>query len=144
MNACRSCGADVTHKKECPTCFASVFYVAPVKPELEQPIKKRIQAALRGAGCAAWIHNIDNRQLHTGLDARGVSDIVCIVPPRGCFLAIEVKRPKYSPSDVTADQRSFLAAVRAFGGVSGIATNVEQALALVEEARQPQRSDALR
>jgi hypothetical protein len=123
------------------TCDKHRVYVAPVKPELEQPIKKRIQTALRDAGCAAWVHNIDNRQLHTGLDAKGCSDIVGIVTPHGRFLAIEVKRPKYSPSDVTADQRCFLAAVRKFGGVSGIATSVEQALALVEEARQPQRSD---
>lgn len=143
MNACRSCGADVTHKKACKACGAPVVYVPPVKPELEQLVKKRIQAALRDAGCAAWVHNIDNRQLHTGLDARGVSDLMCIVPPHGRALFIEVKRPKYSPSDVSADQRSFLAAVRKFGGVSGIATNVEQALALVEEARQPQRSDVV-
>ena len=124
------------------TCDKHRVYVPPAKPEREQPIKKRIQAALRDAGHACWIHNIDNRSMHTGLDSRGVSDLICIVAPLGRFLAIEVKRPKYSPSDVTPDQRCFLAAVRKFGGVSGIATNVEGALALVDEAKQSQRSDA--
>lgn len=139
---CRACGSETKHRRTCPRCAVPVVYVAPPKRELEQPIKKRIQAAVRDAGCAAWIHNIDNRQLHTGLDAKGVSDLICIVPPHGRFLAIEVKRPKYSPSDVTPDQRAFLAAVRHFGGVSGIATCVEDALALVAEAQQAQRSDA--
>ena len=137
---CRQCGAETKSKKDCPACHAPVLYVAPPKPELEQPIKKRIQAALRDAGCMAMIHNIDNRQLHTGLDAKGVSDLVCIV--QGIFVAIEVKRPKYSPSDVTSDQRAFLAAVRRFGGVSGIATSVAEALALVDEARQLRSPDA--
>ena len=77
-----------------------------------------------------------SRNLRTGLDAKGVSDLICIVPPFGVFLAIEVKRPKYSPSDVTPDQRAYLAAVRHFGGVSGIATCEDEALALVAEARQ--------
>ncbi len=126
-------------------CDRHAVYVphVKVKQELEQPIKKRIQAALRAEGCAAWIHNIDNRNLRTGLDAKGVSDLMCIVPPRGVTLAIEVKRPKYSPSDVTQDQRSFLAAVRHFGGVSGIATCVAEALALVAEARQLRSPDAV-
>ena len=133
---CRQCGAETKSKKDCPKCRAPVVYVPRAKPELEQPIKKRIQAALRDAGHACWIHNIDNRSMHTGLDSRGVSDLICIVAPLGRFLAIEVKRPKSSPSDVTPDQRCFLPAVRKFGGVSGIATNVEEALLLVEEARR--------
>lgn len=138
---CRQCGAETRHRRDCPACRAPVLYVPPRKPELEHPIKKRIQAAIRERGHACWIHNIDNRLLSTGLDSRGVADLICIVMPLGRFLAIEVKRPKYSPSDVTPDQRAFLAAVRRFGGVSGIATNVEEALDLVREAQQSQRSD---
>lgn len=138
---CRACGFETKNKKHCPACGLLVVYVAPAKRELEQPIKVRIKRAIIAEGCVAWIHNIDNRQMHTGLDARGVSDLICIVPPFGRFLAIEVKRPKYSPSDVTPEQRAFLAAVRKFGGVSGIATNEAEALALVAEARQPQRFD---
>lgn len=106
-----------------------------VKRELELPIKRRIREAVAAAGCMAKIHDVDNRQLKTGL-GRGVSDIICIVPPHGRFLGIEVKRPKYSPSDVSDEQRAFIAAVRHFGGVAGIATSVDEALALVAEARQ--------
>lgn len=139
---CAKCGAETKHKKDCPQCHAPVLYVASKKPELEITIKRRIKAALIEAGCMAMIHNVDNRNLSTGLDSRGVSDLICIVMPFGRFLAIEVKRPKYSPSDVTPEQRAFLAAVRQFGGVSGIATNVQEALALVAEAQQCQRLDA--
>ncbi len=125
------------------TCDKHRVYVPPTKPELEQPIKLRIRDALVAAGCMAKIHVVDNRIFkHTGL-GNGCSDIICVVPPHGTFLAVEVKRPKYSPSDVTPDQRAFLRAVRHFGGVSGIATNVEEALALVDEAKQSQRSDAV-
>jgi hypothetical protein len=136
VQPCRVCGAETKHRRNCPACHAAVVYVAPKKPEREQPIKVRIKRALLDAGCMAMIHNIDNRLMHTGLDSRGVSDLICIVPPLGVFLAIEVKRPKYSPSDVSDAQRAFLAAVRHFGGVSGIASCVEDALALVDEARQ--------
>jgi hypothetical protein len=138
---CAKCGAETKHKKDCPQCHAPVLYVEAAAREREQPIKVRIKRAVIDAGHVAWIHNIDNRLMHTGLDSRGVSDLICIVMPFGRFLAIEVKRPKYSPSDVTPEQRAFLAAVRRFGGVSGIATNVQEALALVAEAQQCQRFD---
>ncbi len=143
MIACVDCRADVTHRKVCPQCGSPVVFRPKVKEkrELELPIKKRIREALASAGCMAMIHNVDNRQLATGL-GDGVSDIICIVPPLGRFLGVEVKRPKYSPSDVSDAQRAWLAAVRLFGGVSGIATCVEEAIALVAEARQPRQSDA--
>ncbi len=143
MIACVTCRADCTHRKVCPQCGEPVVYVpkVKVKPELELPIKLRIREALASQGCMAMIHNVDNRQLATGL-GRGVSDIICIVPPLGRFLGVEVKRPKYSPSDVSDEQRAWLGAVRKFGGVSGIATCVEEAIALMTEARQPRQSDA--
>jgi hypothetical protein len=103
--------------------------------EREAPIKARIRAALIDAGCIVWVHDVDYRLGKTGL-GRGTSDLICIVPPLGRFLGVEVKRPGYSPSDVRADQIAWLAAVRKFGGVSGIATNEAEALALVAEARQ--------
>ncbi len=109
------------------------------KQELEQPIKLRIRDAIVAAGCIAKVHNVDNRKMSTGLGP-GTSDLICIVPPFGRFLAIEVKRPKVGI--LSDDQRSFLSAVRKFGGVSGVATNVEEALALVHEARQAVSLDA--
>ena len=115
---------------------------ARVKQEREKPIRQRVYDALVAAGCMVKVHTIDNRlNQATGLGV-GTSDLICIVPPRGVFLAIEMKRPKYSPSDVTPKQRAFLVAVRHFGGVSGIATCEAEALALVAEARQPRSSNA--
>lgn len=141
MTRCAKCGADATHKKNCPACGAPIVYVPKKKPELETPIKARIRAAVIEAGCIVWVHDVDYRLGKTGL-GKGTSDLICIVPPQGRFLGIEVKRPGYSPSDVRPDQRSFLAAVRKFGGVAGIATDVASALALVSEARQQWPTDA--
>ncbi len=105
-----------------------------IKPEKEAPIKARIRAALVRAGCIVWVHDVDYRLGKTGL-GRGTSDLICIVPPYGRFLGVEITRPRYSPSDVREEQRCWLEAVRKFGGVSGIVTCESEALALVEEAR---------
>jgi hypothetical protein len=64
---------------------------------------------------------------------KGASDLVAIVDGR--FLAIEMKRPGYSASDVSQEQRRFLAEVRKHGGVSGVASSEQEAEALVNEAR---------
>lgn len=123
-------------------CDRHAVYVprVKVKPEREKPIRERVAAALIAEGCMVKTHTIDNRHTNASGLGVGTSDLICIVPPHGVFLAIEMKRPKYSPSDVTPAQRAFLAAVRHFGGVSGIATCVAEALALVAEARQPRQS----
>jgi hypothetical protein len=47
--------------------------------------------------------------------ARGCSDLVAVLPPSGRFAAIEVKRPG---GRLTPDQREFLDAVRAAGGIA--------------------------
>ncbi len=104
-----------------------------VKPELEQPIKFRIRDALIAEGCMVKVHNVDNRQMSTGLGL-GTPDLFCIVPPTGKTLFVEVKRPKVGV--VSDNQKAFIAAVRKFGGVAGVATSVEEALALLAEARQ--------
>lgn len=133
MTTC-ACGADTTNKKVCPRCGASVVWTPKPKTEKEAPIKARIRAALIEAGCLVWVHDIDYRLGKTGL-GKGTSDIICVVPPRGRFLGVEVKRPGFSPSDVRPDQRAWINAVRKFGGVAGIATTVAEALDLVAEAR---------
>lgn len=137
---CRGCGAETVNKKVCPWCLLAVLYVAPAKKErpkqeLESTIKERIRAAVIAEGCLCWVHTVDNRNIRTGLGI-GTADLICVVPPHGRFLGIEIKRPKYSPSDVSQKQRNWLEVVRKFGGVTGIATNVEEALALVQECRQ--------
>ena len=103
------------------------------KYELESSVKEKIRIALHEAGVIVWCHNVDNRRLHSGLGI-GVADLICIVPPIGRFLAIEIKT--YRPgSDTSEEQDRFLEQVRKFGGVSGVARCVEDALALVKEAR---------
>ncbi len=125
------------------TCDKHRVYVPPSKrpkAPLESKIKAEIRAAVIADGCLCWVHNVDNRALFTGLGL-GTSDLICVVPPIGRFLGIEVKRPGYAPSRVNDNQRKWLAVVRKFGGVSGIATDVAEALALVHEARQGSRID---
>lgn len=120
------------------------------RPMLEKGIEIRIRVALSTAGVLVMKHHVDNRGqkpcakcgfkdpqrgARTGLGL-GVSDLICVVPPHGRFLGIEVKRPGYSPSDVREDQKRWLNVVRRFGGVTGIATSEEEAMALVELARR--------
>lgn len=88
--------------------------------------------------------------------ARGSGDHVGLVAPHGRFLSIEWKRPGYIPPSATKlaaarshagkcncepchynSQLDWVATVRRFGGVAGIVDSVEQALALVDEARRP-------
>ncbi len=138
MQPCTGCGAETKNKKDCPTCGAPVVFVTrpkKAKPDLESVIKAAVRKAVLAEGCLCWVHNVDNRFLSTGLGL-GTSDLICVVPPRGRFLGIEIKRPGYEPSRVSDNQRAWLAVVRQFGGVTGIATNVTEALALVHEARQ--------
>ena len=135
---CQSCGAETKQKRECPECKTLVIYVTPIKRiklPLESIIKAEIRTAVIASGCLCWVHNVDNRLMFTGLGL-GTSDLVCVVPPLGRFLGIEVKRPGYSPSRVNDNQRAWLAVVRQYGGVTGVATCVTEALALVAEARQ--------
>jgi len=141
VQPCGECGFETKSKRACPACFAPVVYVEPAKrtkAPLESSIKAQIRAAVIADGCLCWVHNVDNRALFTGLGL-GTSDLICVVRPNGRFLGIEVKRPGYAPSRVNDNQRKWLAVVREFGGISGIATNVAEALALVREARQGSR-----
>ena len=128
---CAKCGVDVKNRKSCKACGTLVIFLVKDNP-LESKIKADIRLALVQAGAICWVHNVDNRNLSTGLGI-GTADLICVVPPYGRFLGIEVKRPSGSR---TADaQKAWLAVVRKFGGVSGIARNVEEALVLLEEAR---------
>jgi hypothetical protein len=57
----------------------------------------------------------------------GCADILAVLPPAGRFAGIEVKRPG---GRLTADQESFLAAVRRAGGLGLVVHSVGE---LVEE-----------
>ncbi len=111
------------------------------KPEpLEKGIEIQIRVAIGAAGHIVWKHTVEachhcgkRPTKRTGL-GEGASDLICIHKATGRFIGIEVKRPKYSPSDVRPRQRVWLETVRRWGGVTGIATSVEEALAIVELA----------
>lgn len=111
-----------------------VIYAPRTKVEREKGIEIRIRVALAARGVMVMKHHVDNRgHKRTGLGL-GVADLICIVPPLGRFVAIEVKRPGYSPSDVRPDQTRWLATVQRFGAISGIATTVAEALAIIDRA----------
>jgi len=52
----------------------------------------------------------------------------------GRVIAIEVKRPA-TRNALTDEQRQYLEQVRAAGGLAGVATSVEEAVAIVEGRR---------
>lgn len=103
---------------------------------LEKEIEIHIRAALNAAGIMCMKHHVDMRSTFGRGLGVGVADLVCVVRPYGRFLAIEVKRPGYSPSDVRPEQTKWMAVVRRYGGIAGIATSVEEAFRLVDLARR--------
>lgn len=105
----------------------------PKQAPLEKAIEIRIRVALATAGVWVKKHNIDRRSTFgTGLGI-GCPDLVCIVPPFGRMLFVEVKRPGRKPSE---EQQRWIDVVQRFGAVAGVATCEEEALELVEEARR--------
>jgi hypothetical protein len=107
------------------------------KPPLEKAVEIQVRVALAAAGVMVMKHEVltchecgarPNRRQGLGI---GVSDLVCVVPPHGRFLGIEMKRPGYTPSDVREAQTRWLGVVRRFGGVTGVASSVDEAMALV-------------
>lgn len=116
-----------------------VFVAVPV--ESEKAIEIRTRVALATAGALVMKHTVEvchrcrqRPSQRTGLGL-GATDLLCIVPPKGRALFIEMKHPGYSPSDVRPDQHCFMNVVRRFGAISGIATSEEEALALLDLAR---------
>ena len=114
-----------------------------INPETQ--IQRKIMLALSEAGCTvfrnetsgAWlgkiIHKAGNQvtianahMMVFGL-AVGSSDLIGIAP-NGKFLAVEVKT---ATGRAAKEQREFIEAVRASGGIAGIARNEQDALALI-------------
>lgn len=95
--------------------------------KLEKHIVNDIKKALTKKG--AWV-----TKTHGSLHSAGLPDILACY--KGYFIGIEVKRPE-TRHTVTPRQQAFLDQIQAAGGVSGVATSVDEALDLVElvEAR---------
>ena len=99
-----------------------------MKAPAENAVLQSCLALLRLHGIFAWRNNnhatYDRTKgvyrRHVGL--RGVSDVLGVLPG-GRFLALEVKRPGGKAS---AEQKLFLDAVRAGGGLALLVSDVKQ------------------
>lgn len=120
---------------------ACLEYLPPKRVEGEKSLMIRITTAVASQGGVLVMRNQVGRSRYKsgnmashGLGV-GSADLVCIVAPWGRWCCIEVKREKggvISPAQV-----KWLSMVRRYGAVSGVAKSVEDALALVNEARNP-------
>lgn len=110
------------------------------KVEPESSVLKRVTELLWTLGGIEVMRNrigFDRRACrHYGLGT-GSSDIVCIVAPFGRWLCVETKRG--DGGVVSNDQETWLAKMRTYGAVAGVAITNEEVLALVALARQPAR-----
>ncbi len=113
--------------------------IAESPTETEKGVELRIRVALAAAGVLVWKHTVEvcyacatKPTARTGLGT-GASDLICVVPPHGRFLGIEVKHP--TDGRTSQAQTCWLAVVRRFGGITGVARSVDEAMALVTEAR---------
>jgi hypothetical protein len=98
----------------------------------ESDIQRLIMLALSEAGCLIFRNNVGTLKNAAGIPIRfglcvGSSDLIGITPD-GRFLAVEIKTCK---GRATPDQLRFIEAVRAKGGIAGIARSPEDALALL-------------
>ena len=100
----------------------------------EQDIQRLIMLALSEAGCLIFRNNVGVLKNAAGIPIRfglavGSSDLIGIAPG-GRFLAVEIKTPT---GKATPEQLRFIEAVRARGGVAGIARSPAEALALLAQ-----------
>jgi hypothetical protein len=103
------------------------------KYKLEKVIENEIRKALSDIGVLVWKNNTDNRNLHSGLGI-GCPDLVCVVPPFGRLLLIEVKSQRPG-SKVTEEQTRWMNTAALYGAYCGVARSVEEALELVRLAK---------
>lgn len=100
----------------------------------ESDIQRLIMLALSEAGCLIFRNNCGVLKNAAGIPIRfglavGSSDLIGIAPG-GRFLAVEIKTPT---GKATTEQMRFIEAVRARGGVAGIARSPAEALALLAQ-----------
>lgn len=100
----------------------------------EQDIQRLIMLALSEAGCLIFRNNVGVLKNAAGIPIRfglavGSSDLIGI-DPGGRFLAVEIKTPT---GKATPEQLRFIEAVRARGGIAGIARSPAEALALLAQ-----------
>lgn len=97
------------------------------KPPLEKIVVNKIRDALKAAD-VKWIMKTHGSPYQQS----GVPDLLCIAPGTGRLVGIEVKRPngKWKATEL---QKKQIELIRDAGGVAGVATSVEEALAILNE-----------
>lgn len=96
---------------------------------LEKTIVSQIVRALSSAG-VTWVMKTHG----SAYQRSGVPDLLAIAPKTGRLVGIEVKRPRLGrPTELQLRQ---IDRINAAGGVAGIATCAEEALALVQRAEE--------
>lgn len=100
----------------------------------ESDIQRLIMLALSESGCLIFRNNVGVLKNAAGIPIRfglavGSSDLIGIAPG-GRFLAVEIKTPT---GKATPEQLRFIEAVRARGGIAGIARSPAEALALLAQ-----------
>ena len=98
----------------------------------ESDLMRLCMLALSEAGCLIWRNNVGCITDKRGIPVRfglcvGSSDLIGIAPG-GQFLAVEIKTAK---GKATPEQLRFIEAVRARGGIAGIARSPQDALDLL-------------
>lgn len=100
----------------------------------ESDIMRACMLALSEAGCLIWRNNSGSYKdprsgsfVRYGVGSPGGSDLIGVAPC-GRFLAVEIKAVKGRATD---EQIRFIDAVRAKGGIAGIARSPEDALELL-------------
>lgn len=108
----------------------------------EKGIQLQIVASLASNGVRVLQHRIfpcvrcgQKPPKHAGL-GEFAADVLCVVPPYGRTCFIEVKRPTNRNAKRDENQRQWAKWIRRYGGVAGVATCIEEAMALVAEARR--------
>lgn len=96
---------------------------------LEKAIVSQIVRALSSAG-VTWVMKTHG----SAYQRSGIPDLLAIAPKTGRLVGIEVKRPRLGKA--TELQLRQIDRINAAGGVAGIATCAEEALALVRRAEE--------
>jgi hypothetical protein len=113
----------------------------PTPKRTESTVLAEIRLALsRIPGVICWRNNTGALRDETGRLMRfgladGSSDLICCA--WGRFVAIEVKRdpPRGKPNAHLAAQLAWIAQVESYGGIGGVAWDVESALKILERVR---------
>jgi len=103
-------------------------------------LQRAIVEALNYSGCLVWRMNagtvfVGNPKRMIKVGPAGLSDIIGIHKKTGRFVAIEVKNPG-KEKNVTDLQRQFLENIREAGGITGVATSVDEAQEMITKYQE--------